>query len=135
MHTNKSPIERACDAVGSQAEMARILEVTPAMINQLMKGSRPVPVEHCYAIEVASKGSVTRRDLRPDDWQKIWPELAHLAPAGVAPSQAVATTRNEVLEDAAQPVLIVSGDRRHESHLPDADLDRRANPKESTTHE
>ncbi|HDR9439500.1 helix-turn-helix domain-containing protein [Burkholderia multivorans] len=30
----------------------------------------------CVAIERESAGSVTRRDLRPNDWQDIWPELA-----------------------------------------------------------
>jgi DNA-binding transcriptional regulator YdaS (Cro superfamily) len=59
--------------------MARILVVTPAMINQLMKGSRPVPIEHCLAIEQATEGKVTRQDLRPNDFWKIWPDLTHLA--------------------------------------------------------
>jgi Putative antitoxin of bacterial toxin-antitoxin system, YdaS/YdaT len=27
------------------------------------------------AIERESTGQVTRRDLCPDDWQKVWPEL------------------------------------------------------------
>lgn len=80
MQINKSPIERACDAVGSQAEMSRILGVTPAMVNQLIKGHRPVPIEHCCAIESATGGVVTRQELRPDDWQKIWPELPPLTP-------------------------------------------------------
>jgi DNA-binding transcriptional regulator YdaS (Cro superfamily) len=31
--------------------------------------------ETCVAAERESAGSVTRKDLRPDDWQKIWPEL------------------------------------------------------------
>lgn len=31
---------------------------------------------YCVAIERATGGAVTRRDLRPDDWQDIWPELA-----------------------------------------------------------
>lgn len=31
---------------------------------------------YCVAIERATGGAVTRRDLRPDDWQSIWPELA-----------------------------------------------------------
>jgi len=35
-----------------------------------------VPVERCVAIERATKGAVTRRDLRPNDWLQIWPELA-----------------------------------------------------------
>ena len=31
--------------------------------------------ENCTAIELATGGVVTRRDLRPDDWHRIWPEL------------------------------------------------------------
>ena len=34
------------------------------------------PVEHCASIEVALNGAVTRQQLRPDDWHRIWPELA-----------------------------------------------------------
>ncbi|HEF5181003.1 hypothetical protein [Burkholderia cenocepacia] len=30
----------------------------------------------CVSIERESKGLVTRRDLHPNDWQDIWPELA-----------------------------------------------------------
>lgn len=30
----------------------------------------------CTAIEVFSCGEITRKDLRPDDWSKIWLELA-----------------------------------------------------------
>lgn len=33
-------------------------------------------MERCAAIEAATHGEVTRRDLRPDDWEQIWPELA-----------------------------------------------------------
>jgi DNA-binding transcriptional regulator YdaS (Cro superfamily) len=85
MNQTQSPIERACNLVGSQAVMARILEVSPAMVNQLVKGLRPVPIEHCQAIEAATHGAVTRRELRPDDWQKIWPELADPAIKSEAP--------------------------------------------------
>lgn len=34
-------------------------------------------------IERLTGGQVTRRDLRPEDWARIWPELA--APAGPTP--------------------------------------------------
>lgn len=34
-----------------------------------------VPVAHCAAIEQATAAKVTRKDLRPDDWHVIWPEL------------------------------------------------------------
>lgn len=30
---------------------------------------------HCVAIEQATGGQVTRKDLRPHDWQRYWPEL------------------------------------------------------------
>ena len=35
----------------------------------------PSPV-NCVAIEQATGGKVTRKDLRPHDWASIWPELA-----------------------------------------------------------
>jgi DNA-binding transcriptional regulator YdaS (Cro superfamily) len=35
------------------------------------------------AIERATNGLVTRRDLRPDDWKAIWPELAEPAASSV----------------------------------------------------
>lgn len=80
MENQNSPIVRACEIVGSQAELARLIGVTPAMVNQLTKGKRPVPVEHCLGIRAATKGAVTLQELRPDDCWKIWPELAHLTP-------------------------------------------------------
>ncbi|KMW73678.1 hypothetical protein TI10_05380 [Photorhabdus luminescens subsp. luminescens] len=35
----------------------------------------PVPPARCFDIENATNGKVTRQDLRPHDWQKIWPEI------------------------------------------------------------
>lgn len=32
--------------------------------------------ELCVSIEQATNGEVTRKDLRPDDWERIWPELS-----------------------------------------------------------
>lgn len=43
-----------------------------------------MPVLHCVAIERATAGAVTRRDLRPNDWHLIWPELAQQASAAAA---------------------------------------------------
>ena len=31
--------------------------------------------ENCTGIELATNGQVTRPELRPSDWQQIWPEL------------------------------------------------------------
>ncbi|EKD96592.1 MAG: hypothetical protein ACD_23C01388G0002 [uncultured bacterium] len=81
-------IHLACDLLGSQADLARAIDVAPAIVHQWRSGSRPVPVQHCNAIERATSGAVTRRDLRPDDWHLIWPELASepSAPSSTAPA-------------------------------------------------
>lgn len=68
-------IQKACEVVGSQKSLADILEVTPATISQWVSCHRPIPIERCPAIEKATDGQVSRRDLRPDDWWLIWPEL------------------------------------------------------------
>ncbi|WP_374257656.1 transcriptional regulator [Aquabacterium sp.] len=74
MNANQA-VERACKALDTQAELARRLGVTPPMVQQWKTGLRPVPAQYCPAIERVTKGKVTRKDLRPDDWHLIWPEL------------------------------------------------------------
>ena len=69
-------VAAAADFAGSQAALARALKATAPTINQWAKGVRPVPEKMAVAIEAITKGAVTRQDLRPDDWQAIWPELA-----------------------------------------------------------
>lgn len=69
-------VELACSLVGSQVALARRLGVTSAAVSQWAKEVRPIPAKQCTAIERATGGQVTRRDLRPDDWHLIWPELA-----------------------------------------------------------
>ena len=39
------------------------------------KGRMPC-AEYCAGLERATNGAVTRKDLRPNDWASIWPELA-----------------------------------------------------------
>lgn len=56
--------------------LAHLIGVSPAAVNQWISGHRPVPVERCVAIERATHGQVTRKDLRPNDYSLIWPELA-----------------------------------------------------------
>lgn len=42
-------------------------------------GLRVANPELCVSIERASNGAVTRQELRPEDWHRIWPELAEQA--------------------------------------------------------
>jgi DNA-binding transcriptional regulator YdaS (Cro superfamily) len=61
-------LQKAIDCVGSQAELASDIDVTPqAVHNWLRRGN--VPAEHCPAIERATAGAVRCEDLRPDvEW-------------------------------------------------------------------
>ena len=63
---------------GSLLALARRIGAHPPDVSNWASGGRPVPVHHCAAIEQATNGKVTRQDLRPDDWQKIWPELVNV---------------------------------------------------------
>ncbi len=78
MSKNKTPIELACAAVGSQAELARMLGVMPAAVFQWVKKTRPIPHDKCAAIERACGGAVSCDDLLPDlNWVRVpdasWP--------------------------------------------------------------
>lgn len=65
---------------GAQAFLARALGIPQSLPSAWAASDpdkrRPVPIERCIAIERVTGGAVTRRDLRPDDWMLIWPELA-----------------------------------------------------------
>jgi len=78
MDTNKTPIELACDRVGSQANLARMVGVLPAAVFQWIKKTRPIPNDKCPAIEKACNAVVACEDLLPDlNWIRIpdpsWP--------------------------------------------------------------
>mgnify|MGYP003407443700 CR=1 FL=1 len=76
----------AQDGSLSVAQLAAAIGVKqPAQVRQWQHGYAdrlPSPL-NCTAIEQATDGAVTRRDLRPSDWHLIWPELVdakHPAP-------------------------------------------------------
>lgn len=77
-----SAIEKACAIAGGTQALADMIGVKFQTVHQwkiVGSGGRPVPVERCVAIERATDGRVTRKDLRPDDWHLIWPELSEKA--------------------------------------------------------
>lgn len=75
----KTPLERACESAGGATKLAGLIGVSVQTLSNWK--DRGVPIERCVAIEQATDAAVTRRDLRPDDWQAIWPELAAPTPA------------------------------------------------------
>lgn len=68
---------------GRSLAIAQAIGVTPPVVSDWVTGKKGIPLDRCTAIERATDGAVTRKDLRPDDWQNHWPELAQ-APANTA---------------------------------------------------
>ena len=73
--SKENPIEKAYGYVGGATALANALGVSPSMVTNWAKKRRPVPVKRCVEIEKLTNGMVSRKDLRPDDWHEIWPEL------------------------------------------------------------
>ncbi|MGO3396003.1 YdaS family helix-turn-helix protein [Serratia quinivorans] len=59
---------------GDAKKLAEKIGASPSYLSQMASGSSPVPPALCPSIEEATSGVVTRADLRPKDWSRIWPE-------------------------------------------------------------
>ena len=53
--------------------LARMIGLTPQAVDRWRTNG--VPLEHCAALELATNRIFLRRDARPNDWYRIWPEL------------------------------------------------------------
>ena len=66
------PLKKAVEDRGGITTASALLAITPQRLSNWLE--RGVPIEHCARIEQTL--GVPRKELRPDDWQRIWPELA-----------------------------------------------------------
>ena len=82
-------ISTVISAIGTQQYVADQCGVRQSAVSQWIKRGS-IPPEYCATIERLSAGRYTRRDLRPGDWQRIWPELVATpaAPAAQGAEQA-----------------------------------------------
>lgn len=69
-------LEQAIACLGSQNKLAEAIGVRQSVVSMWVTRQSRIPAGHCVSIERATSGAVTRRDLRPDDWAAVWPELA-----------------------------------------------------------
>lgn len=74
--TTSEALNAAIDAAGGVSMLASAIGVGQSVISNWRARCTVPSASYCVAIERATGGAVTRRDLRPDDWQSIWPELA-----------------------------------------------------------
>lgn len=60
---------------GRASALAGWLEVHRPFVTKIANGYKPIPVDRMAQIEVFTAGEVTRKDMCPDRWHLIWPEL------------------------------------------------------------
>lgn len=77
-------IETAAGACGGLAKLAELMGESAQTVSNWR--ARGVPIQKCAQLERATAGIVTRRDLRPNDWDRIWPELVDAEGAPAAPA-------------------------------------------------
>jgi DNA-binding transcriptional regulator YdaS (Cro superfamily) len=57
-------------------ELADACDTSTGHLQNVMYGYRTCAPELAVRLERITVGAITRKDMRPDDWQDIWPELA-----------------------------------------------------------
>lgn len=91
---------------GRGVRLAAHLHVPPSFVAKMASGDKSIPLEHASAIERFTGGAVTRQDIRPDDWQDIWPELAESEPKPTpAPAHQARVAINSESRQVAQGVV------------------------------
>ncbi|KVE34309.1 transcriptional regulator [Burkholderia sp. TSV86] len=62
-------------AVAARANFCARIGASEGYLRKAISVGHNLGAGLCVRIERESSHEVTRRDLRPDDWQDIWPEL------------------------------------------------------------
>lgn len=101
-------LNKSISIAGSQRALGESIGLGQTAVANWIKRGGIVPVEHCTPIETALLGKVTRKELRPDDWQIHWPELAlaHSLPAQPA-TQTVAEAQSAIKHVEAVAVAAI----------------------------
>jgi len=71
-----SKVQEAIQGAGGPSKVAARLGCTVQAVCFYRDGKRRLPAEYCPTLEQMNEGRISRKDLRPDDWHLIWPELA-----------------------------------------------------------
>ena len=72
----QNPLKKAIEIAGGQARLGAHLGISQPAISQAIKRGGYLTPKHCIKLEQLYPGRISRQELRPHDWQDIWPELA-----------------------------------------------------------
>jgi DNA-binding transcriptional regulator YdaS (Cro superfamily) len=61
---------------GRAVALAARLGISPSYLSQMANGQSPISPERAVEIEQETGNQVTRPDMFPNNWKRIWPELA-----------------------------------------------------------
>ena len=79
LNAHMEALNEAIQRAGGVGKLAEAIGTKSSVVSNWRQRKTLPPPEYCPAIEQIT--GVTRRDLRPDDWERIWPELADKAAA------------------------------------------------------
>lgn len=74
-----SVVARAIELAGGTAHVARSLGLSRQAVYFYGTGVRRLNTDHGAALESLAGGRVTRQQMWPQSWKRIWPELASAA--------------------------------------------------------
>lgn len=60
---------------GSRARMASQMDVGRSYFSQMIRGIANISPARALQIETLTQGKISRRDLFPETWKSIWPDL------------------------------------------------------------
>lgn len=108
---------------GRATALAKAIGVPSSFVSKMVSGEKAIPAEHCKTIEALTLGQVTCQEMRPNDWQKYWPELdaAHVPIAQAA----IETVAHEPIQTTDTGALRSGSVRRHAERRAEA-ANRRA---------
>lgn len=82
-------LDLAIERLGGVGKLAGAIGIGQAAVSNWRARETVIDPLYCAAIEAATTGAVSRKMLRPNDWQQIWPELVQAADAATVPAPVV----------------------------------------------